>query len=289
MNKYKVILDVVKTGSFSKTAQNLSYSQSAISQTIKLFESEIGFPIFKRTNTGVQLIPAAQEVINSLNAIEKEQEKLQQISDAMTKETSGKVRLGLFFSFATTTLPNLLKKFQETYPEIEFEIFTGNQKEIHDLLEKGAIDIAISSENSLREFEYTNFLDDEFLIVLPLEHPLSKQPTISVYELKDMNYILSGEKFKYEIGDIFKSTDVKPKIKLELFDEMVALRFIEAGFGISVFSKYFLDSIPNHANVVRRPFTEHYYRSLVLATNPNHYISASARLFLKYLKEEMNI
>lgn len=76
MEKYDVILEVVKTGSFSKAAHNLNYSQSAISQIVKLFENEMGFPLFKRTNTGVSLIPASQEVIDSLLAIKKNKKNL---------------------------------------------------------------------------------------------------------------------------------------------------------------------------------------------------------------------
>lgn len=206
----------------------------------------------------------------------------------MTKETTGTVKLGLFFSFAVSNFPYLLKEFQSNYPHIKFEIYTGNQQELHDLLEKGQLDIVVASENSVSEFNYEKILNDEFMVVLPLDHPLANKPAISIYDLQDVDYILSGEKFKFEIGEIFKNVHINPKIKLDLFDEMVALRFIEAGFGISVFSKYFLDSIPNHANVAIRPFKEHYYRSIVLATNQNHFISASSRLFLKYLKEQLN-
>lgn len=286
MNKYDVILDVCKTGSFSKTAHNLNYSQSAISQTIRSFEAEMGFPIFKRTNTGVQLIPAAQEVINSLAAINAEQEKLRQISDAITNAECGVVRLGLFLSFSITYLPGMIKEFQEKYPKIDFQIYTGNQKEIHDLLEQGSIDIAITSEQSVLEFDYSKIIKDEFVIALPVDHPLAVQPAISVYDLENVEYILSGEKFRYEIGAIFNNANIHPHYSFELYDEMVALRFIEAGFGISVFSKFFLSSIPNHADVAIRPFKEHYYRSLVLATNKAHFISASSKLFLAFVKEQ---
>lgn len=76
-NNYEVILDICKTGSFSKTARNLNYSQAALSQMVKAYETELGFPIFKRTNSGVVLIPSAQDVINSLEIIHHELEKNQ--------------------------------------------------------------------------------------------------------------------------------------------------------------------------------------------------------------------
>ena len=223
MNKYDIILDVCKTGSFSKTALNLNYSQSAISQAIKSFEEEMGFPIFKRTNTGVVLIPAAQDVIDSIGVISQEQDKLKRISDALTKSETGLVRLGLFFSFSIAYLPQMIKAFKQRYPQIDFKIFIGNQKEIFQLLSQGSIDIAITSEQSVLDFSYERFIKDEFMGVLPLEHPLTSKPAVSIYDLKNTQYILSGEKFAYEIGAIFKSAEVEPAHFLELYDEMVAL------------------------------------------------------------------
>lgn len=285
MSKYDVILDVYKTGSFTKTAQNLNYSQSAVSQTIKSFEAELGFPIFKRTNSGVKLLPVANDVIQSLKVINQEQERLNRISDAMTKSESGTVRLGLFFSFAVTYLPKMLKEFTNLYPNIKFEIFTGNQDEIAEKLNHGKIDIAFTSKDSVLNFNYEETLKDEFMAVLPIDHSLSSAISISIHDYNNLTYILSGEKFNFEIGNIINSVKVKPSHTLEISDEMVALKLIEAGFGVGIFSKFFLDSIPNHANVVIRPFKEHYYRSLVIATNNEYFTSAASNVFLSFMRQ----
>ena len=246
-NKYEVILDICKTGSFSKTARNLNYSQAALSQMVKAYETELGFPIFKRTNSGVVLIPSAQDVINSLEIIHHELEKIKSISDSITNEKSGCVRLRVFFSFATTYLPKLLLDFKALYPDITFTIFTGNQNEICKLLEQGSIDIAITSEASVKNYHYQKNIQDELMVVLPTNHPLTLSSSVSIYALDQESYILSGEKLKYEIGDIFNAAQITPNYSYEFYDELVALRFIEADFGISVFSHFFLKSIPNYA------------------------------------------
>lgn len=288
MNKYDVILEVYKTGSFTKTAQNLNYSQSAVSQAIKAFEAEMGFPIFKRTNSGVKLLPAATDVIQSLKVINQEQEKLNRISDAMTKSESGIVRLGLFFSFAITYFPKLLKEFTDLHPFIRFEIFTGNQDEISEKLARGDIDIAFTSKDSVLDFSYEEVIRDEFMAVIPMNHALSSSVSLSIHDFNSLSYILSGEKFNFEIGKIIRSVPIKPNYTLEISDEMVALKLIEAGFGVGIFSKFFLDSIPNHANVVIRPFKEHYYRSLVIATNKAHFSSAASDAFFSFMQRWLN-
>lgn len=282
MDKYDVILEVVKTSNISQAAKNLNYSQSAISQTIKSFENEMGFPIFKRTNSGVMLLPNASPVIKSLEIIHQENLRLQQLSDAMTQSEIGTVRIGSFISFAMTYLPKILKEFTTKYPKIKFEIFTGNQQEIYEKLSRNEIDVAFTSMYGMDEFSYEVFLQDEFVVVLPCDHPFVTEPTISINRIVDETYILSGERFDFEIGSFIHSLGLEPQYTFEIFDELVALKLIEAGFGISIFSKFFLDSIPNHVNVAIRPISEHYYRSLVIAKNSDVYSSAASDIFNRF-------
>lgn len=282
MDKYDVILEVVKTSNISQAAKNLNYSQSAISQTIKSFENEMGFPIFKRTNSGVMLLPNASSVIKSLEIIHQENLRLQQLSDAMTQSEIGTVRIGSFISFAMTYLPKILKEFTTKYPKIKFEIFTGNQQEIYEKLSRNEIDVAFTSMYGMDEFSYEVFLQDEFVVVLPCDHPFVTEPTVSINRIVDETYILSGERFDFEIGSFIHSLGLEPQYTFEIFDELVALKLIEAGFGISIFSKFFLDSIPNHVNVAIRPISEHYYRSLVIAKNSDVYSSAASDIFNRF-------
>lgn len=289
MDKYDIVLDVSKTGNFTKTANNFNYSQSAVSQAIKTFEIEMGFPIFERTNSGVKLLPSAYEVIESLEVINREREKLRHISDTMTKSEFGTVRIGAFFSFAITYLPDILKEFAGLHPNISFEIFTGNQDEISAKLSDGSIDIAFTSKHAVTDLTYQEIIIDEFMAVLPVNHPLSSEISISIYDYKDLTYILSGEKFNFEIGEIIHSLGINPEHTLEVSDEMVALKLIEAGFGVSIFSKFFLDRIPSHARVVIRPFKEHYFRSLVIAQNTAHFTSAAANIFISFTESWLKL
>ena len=84
MGKYEIILSVCETRSISKTAQELQYTQSAISQAIKSFEKELGFKIFYRSRQGMELKPNTEEIINSLRIICGEQKHIRQIAADLT-------------------------------------------------------------------------------------------------------------------------------------------------------------------------------------------------------------
>ena len=55
MSKYRVFCTVVELGSFTQAANKLNYSQSAVSQTIKALEQELGTTLVSRQTHGVQL------------------------------------------------------------------------------------------------------------------------------------------------------------------------------------------------------------------------------------------
>lgn len=287
MKKYEIIIDVCKTGSFTKTAHRLNYSQAAVSQTVKSFEAELGFPIFKRKKSGVELLPAAREVIDSLEVITAEQKHLKEISDSLTKSDSGLIRIGTIFSMAVNLLPNILKEFHVIYPDINFDIFCGEYDEIHTKLSNGEIDLAFTSKYGAEGFTQIELLQDEFMAVMPVDHPLSKKMALSIHDLEGVPYIPSGEKFDFEIGEIFDTVRITPTVSFKLTDELVSHKLIEAGFGVSVSTKYLLDATMAFADICIRPFKEHYYRTLVIAKNDLRFCPAAAITFLNFLKEQL--
>lgn len=289
MKKYEIIIDVCKTGSFTKTAQRLNYSQAAVSQTVKSFEAEMGFPIFERKKSGVELLPAAREVIDSLEVITSEQHHLKRISDSLTKADSGVIRIATIFSVAVNLLPNILKEFHQIYPDITFDIFCGEYDEIRAKLTDGETDLAFTSKYGAKGFTQIELLQDEFMAIMPMDHPLSGKMALSIHDLEGVPYIPSGEKFDFEIGEIFNSVKLTPTVSFKLTDELVSHKMIEAGFGVSVSTKYLLDATMTFSNVCIRPFKEHYYRTLVLAKNDLRFCPAAAVTFLDYLKKYLKI
>ena len=108
MNKYEIILNVCETHSISKTAAQLNYTQSAISQAIKGYEKELGFPLFKRSKHGMELMPNTEEILESLKIICAEENRISQIAANLTSLDSGYIRIGTIQSVSYHWLPDIL-------------------------------------------------------------------------------------------------------------------------------------------------------------------------------------
>lgn len=79
MSKYDVILDVYENQSISKAAQKHNYTQSAVSQTIRNYEKEIGLKLFKRSKNGMEALPGTEPIFEELMHIRSANTRIDQI------------------------------------------------------------------------------------------------------------------------------------------------------------------------------------------------------------------
>ena len=75
---------------------------------------------------------------------------------------AGLIRIGTFSSVATHWLPNIIKKFQEDYPNIDYELLLGDYTEIESWITEGRVDCGFLKLPTLPEFEAI-FLEDDQL------------------------------------------------------------------------------------------------------------------------------
>ena len=140
LQKYLAFLYCVEHGSFTAAARQLHYSQANISRMVADLEQDWGVVLLKRdhnrvmlTSEGLQLFPYIQALGNGYQAL---QEQLEQVRNLQ----SGLIRIGTFSSVATHWLPNLIKEFQKTYPNIHFEILLGDYTEIQHWIASSRVD-----------------------------------------------------------------------------------------------------------------------------------------------------
>ncbi|MDI3558835.1 LysR family transcriptional regulator [Bradyrhizobium sp. Arg816] len=119
----KAFLAVAEHRSFTRAAQLLNRTQSAISVQIKRLEERIGTKLFERTRAGVALTAAGEELLVyarrllDLNA--------EAIDVLRARKHDAVVRLGVMDDYGTIVIPPLLARFAQNHPEIRVEIETG--------------------------------------------------------------------------------------------------------------------------------------------------------------------
>ena len=145
IEQYRIFNSVAKAKSFSKAAENLFMTQSAVSQAIKQLEASIDIILFKRTSKGVELTEAGNILYKyTSSAMELLKTGLLRV-EALKTLDDGELKIGASDTISTYFLLPRLEMFHKIYPNIKIKIINRVTSETIDLLKSGKIDIAFGN------------------------------------------------------------------------------------------------------------------------------------------------
>lgn len=143
LDLYRIFNVVSKNKSFSRAAQELYMTQSAVSQAILKLEKELDIQLFYRTPKGVNLTNEGHllhEYVNSaLGILNVGEEKMQEFKNL----TTGKLSIGVGDTISRYYLLPYLEAFHSQYPSIKLEVLNGTTNEISDFIKSGKADLGI--------------------------------------------------------------------------------------------------------------------------------------------------
>lgn len=285
MNRYIALQKIIELGSFSKAAEAMGYSQSAMSQMIASLEEEMSVKLLNRFRTGTRLTlegealyPYIEQLISHYYAV---QEKANEIRGLET----GTVRMGTLASISAHWLPGLLKEFQEKYPGVEFVIHQGDYTSIYEWIKTGAVDFGFINPDAVSDIETIVLKKGAMLAVLPETHPLGKKDVIPLPLLAEEPFILLEEGHYYEPLEAFHSIGVSPNIKYTIHDDYAIMTMVEAGLGVSILAELVLHRT-NYR--IRLCATEPpIYRTIAIGYKDRASLPVASKRFIALLREHL--
>lgn len=283
VNSYYAFIKAVETGSFTKAAKELGYTQSAISQMVHSLEEELSTILILRSRKGITLTPDGEEFLpyikNICNSHRELIEKLQEVEGLQ----SGLIRIGTFSSVACHWLPGLIKDFNEQYPAVHFELHQGNYTDISNWIKEGSVDFGFVNPKAVSNLTTTTLQEDEMLAVLPVDHPLAAHSKVSLKELTNGPYILLDEGEISEPLTIFKQNNFEPNIQYRVHDAYWIMSMIEQGLGISILPKLVLNRCPY--TIVTKAISPAIVRTISLAYKDKRVLPIASRYFIDFIIE----
>ena len=124
---------IVEFGSFTRAADNLGYSQAAVTAQIKAMESELGVPLFDRINKKVYLTQEGKTFLpHALNMLKAEEEAVNSVKQQ--NDLTGELRICAPSSYAMSVMPALLLEFRKLHPLVSITLNASDF--IEDSLQK---------------------------------------------------------------------------------------------------------------------------------------------------------
>ena len=294
---FEYILILAEEKSFSKAADRLFMTQSALSQYVRKLEKQLNITLFDRKNGPVTPTPEGELYLEALKKTKQNMlDFTKQLSD-LTGLRLGHLSIGTSSFRAANLFPTVIKEFQTRFPGIQLDIVTGNIKWIKEKLFSGEIDfviennhfethyLALSKKHPLSEtikdfaLDYNEIRDEQERLFLTPALPLSTCPDLPLIGVKPENSFYQCHKY------IYTESGIQPNIVTTVDQIETAFRWCEAGIAAALIP----DSLIHHGNFTNHPS---YYKlnllaasqEIVFAVRKGCHISAATKKFLEILR-----
>lgn len=278
--KYLALLKTVELGSISRAAEQMGYTQSAVSRMISDLESEWGVELLHRGRGGIELTSTGQQLLPILQSIVSDKAELDYAVREIHGLHSGLIRVGTFTTVSDMWIPGILSSFRKLYPNITFKLINGESyDEIEEWITQGKVDCGFVSIPTTNDLQVRFLKRDMLSAVLPSNHPLAEVPVISTSQLGGEPFILL--KNDEEIRQFVTRLPAPPALCYEVSTDHTILSMVECGLGVSVMHSLIADS--NRFQVVWKPFDRSQYRDIGIATLKNPRLSSITKLFVDHV------
>ncbi len=276
--KCQIFLKAVELGSITRAAEDMGYTQSAVSRSIADLEREWNVTLLTRNKDGVVLTTQGESLLPDIQSLCNAQRTLETQVSALHGLTSGTLRVGTFTSVSIHWLPGIMKEFLALYPGIRFQLVSRWEfTEVEELVRRGLVDCGFLGLPAGDSLDISFLRRDRLLAVLPPDHPLAGAPYYPMARLTQDPFILIQENWDMEISRIFQEEGLRPNVQYTLSDDFAILAMVEQGLGVSILSEMLVRSTSRHVAAI--PLERPRYREIGLAVRRGGPIPPLTRRF----------
>ena len=232
----KAFIAVASELHFTRAAEKVCLTQPALSSLIQQLEQDFGIQLVRRHTRQVELTEAGENFRATAEKLVADFE--QAIYDVKTYKSirRGRVSIAAVPSVCQYFLPDVLKRFNDSYPDIQLQVVDSAGQDILDALKDKRIDFGISYTQTNKELEAQALFKDALVVVCGRQHPLAKRAEVSWEDLIDEKLIAmdKGTTIRTLIDGIALSKNMKLDIVLEPRLMPTAIAYAEAGVGVTI-------------------------------------------------------
>lgn len=177
MFKHKdYVLNILETGSFTKSAEKLFISQPSLSATVKRIEDKLGAPIFDRSSFPLQLTEVGKEYVEYAKKILELESSFEKYVVDRGNVINGRLKIGGSSFYSSYVLPDMISGFSKKYNGVQLEIYEDSTKNLISKLKDGILDIII--DNTVIEDENVSavaYSKERLLLAVPKEFQINEK------------------------------------------------------------------------------------------------------------------
>lgn len=273
---------------FTRAAEELHVSQSALSQQVRRLEAELRTELFDRSRREISVTEAGAAVAARARRVLAEVDDLRGDLEDLSETVRGRISIGALPPAGGIDLPRLLARFQEQYAEVDVDLRGGVVIEFLELLDRSELDAAFcfGPTPAPAGMDVLELGAETLVAALPPSHPLAEHKAVVPADLGGIAVVSAGpgsalrngaERF---IGD----HDVRPRFSLDSNDPFLIRCLVAQGFGIALLPRSFAE-MPGPP-VVTRPLRPAVELPVRLLWRGDRRPSGALRAFVDFVERE---
>lgn len=282
LTTYEIFVTVAKEQSFSRASQVLALTPSAISHSITTLEKQMGFSLFIRNNTTVQLTDSGERLLLHAKDILHEKQKLDEEAAKIRGLETGSVRIGAFNSVCINWIPGIIRSFNRLHPNIEISVYHGNYYDVANWVKTRDIDIGFIITQFAENLEMTPLYKDRFLCVTPKDFHPRHTTYVTIDDIKNQSLISFIKEGNRSIQEIFQKYNLPFPNSRFFLDDQSAAAMVENGFGICIMPELLVRTL--NFNIDAYPFQPDEYRTIGICTQRENGLSPAGNEFFKHIQ-----
>ncbi len=284
---------VAKYCSYVRAAEELHFSQPAVSAQIRHLEDSMGIKLFDKIGRKTHLTQAGEELYLYSQKIFSLIDETMETMEALRSPYYGRLSIGADTTVGTYVIPKLLGKFHQIYPDVEITLEVVNRGYLLDALVNNRIDMVIMGKIPTEVPVFVApFAPNELVIVAPPTHRLAGCVKIPFVELAREHFLLRevGSGTRSALESAFHEAGLPLLISMQVGNNSAIKQGVASSLGIALISRVALDmELETNRLVILDVEGFPIMRQWRMVHLKDKNLSATARAFKNFLLQHTNL
>lgn len=283
----RAFLKICETRNFTRAANDLHVSQSALTVQIQQLEESLGIQLFNRSKRGVTLTAAGRDVYGPMQRLFNDAQAIVDHTRELSSASTGFVGIAALPTVCAGPLATVVRSFVEVHPGIRIQISDVVAERVREAVLKRQVDLGIGTRHGRdADLRATPLFQDRLVVFVPAGHPLARKNSITLREATPFDLILPTR--DSSVRETVEAIAHRERLAVQTMYETnfmpTALAFVRAGLGIAILPESAAGS--EAQGFARIPINNrHSSRQIELLQRRDMTLSPAAESFVLHLRK----
>lgn len=289
LRNLSTFVTVTESGSFTKAAETLGYTQSTVSFQIRQLEEELNCQLFDRINHTISLTAKGQQLLTfALDILHSTENFIEDF--AASDRPAGVVRVYSSDSISEKMLTMNYHNFRKEYPEIKLEFVTADTVTMADALDHNEADVIFTLDKHIYRKDYVTVREAPVRVrfVANSSSPLAQKEHVAIEEILECPLLLTEKGMSYRaiLDDALAQHSLQAVPVMETGRTDLIAKIIAQGDGIAYLPEFVTEEYVRNGSLTYLNAEEYeceIWKQLIY--HKNKYVSGALAAFIQYVRD----